>query len=104
MNWGIRKSRTNSTPFKIRHADGAISAVKLFKERPRRRRLDGDEEARLLDACGRGDETKGGTDLRPVECALDTCCRKGELLSLQWSQVDFDRNEIFLPAEKTKSG
>jgi integrase len=79
--------------------------AKLFKERPRRRRLDGDEEARLLDACGRGDETKGGTDLRAlVECALDTCCRKGELLSLQWSQVDFDRNEIFLPAEKTKSG
>ena len=25
-------------------------------------------------------------------------------MSLQWSQVDWDRNEIFLPGEKTKSG
>jgi integrase len=106
MNWGIRKSRTNSTPFKIRHADGAVSAVKLFKEFPRQRRLEGDERQRLLAACSAGDgEKKGGTDLRAlVEVALDTCFRPGELLSLQWSQVDWQRKKIFLAAETTKSG
>jgi hypothetical protein len=56
-------------------------------------------------ACNPLVSQRGRCDLRAlVECALDTCCRKGELLSRQWSQVDFDRNEIFLPAEKTKSG
>jgi integrase len=105
-NWGILKKKTNSTPFKVRAEDGSVGAVKLFKEFPRRRRLRGDERRRLLAACSAGDgEKKGGTDLRAlVEVALDTCFRIGELRSLQWSQVDWARNKIFLEAENTKSG
>ena len=46
-----------------------------------------------------------GAHLRAViEAQLETCSRPGELLSLQWSQVDWERNELFLPSEKTKSG
>jgi len=36
--------------------------------------------------------------------ALKTGMRKGELLSLQWSQIRFSpRAEVFLPAGKTKA-
>ena len=38
-----------------------------------------------------------------VEAALETACRLGELLSLQWRQVRWTQNEIHLPAGKTKS-
>ncbi len=38
-----------------------------------------------------------------VVAALETSCRVGELLSLQWSQVRWAQNEIHLPAGKTKS-
>ena len=41
----------------------------------------------------------------PAEAALETGCRKGEFLSLQWSQVRLDgRPELSLPAQKTKTG
>jgi integrase len=39
-----------------------------------------------------------------VTAALETCCRVGELLKLQWRHVRFDLNEIRLPAQNTKAG
>ena len=78
-----------STPFKV----GTVAAVKLVREEARTRRLQPGEEERLLAA------TKGG--LRDIIVAgLETGCRLGELLSLQWEQV---RGELFLPAGKTKA-
>jgi integrase len=75
---------------------GTVTTVHTYKELPRRRRLEPGEETALLAACG--------PHLRAiVEAALETSCRKGELLSLQWKQVDWERNEIFLPAQKTKA-
>ena len=38
-----------------------------------------------------------------VEAALETVCRIGELLSLQWRAVRWAQNEIILPATKTKA-
>src|SRR6185436_16222883 len=56
----------------------------------------GDEGERLQAHAG------GLADL--ITAALETGCRKGELLSMQWSQVRFSpRAEIFLPAGKTKA-
>ena len=75
----------------------------------RRRRLTGDEppRSRRLEA-GEGERLlqTAGPHLRAlVEAALETGCRKGELLSLQWSQVRLDgRPELSLPAQKTKTG
>lgn len=75
-NWAILRKYATATPFTIRHEDGAVSAVQLFKERRRWRRFEPGERERLLAACG--------PHLRVlVEVALETCCRKGELLSLQ---------------------
>lgn len=65
-------------------------------EHARERRLVDDEAARLLAACR--------PHLRDVViAALETGCRKQELLSLQWGQVHWARNELFLPGTKTKT-
>ena len=94
FNWAIVKKYVKETPFKI----GTQTAVKLTKELGRSRRLQPGEEARLLAACG--------PHLRAVvEAALETGCRRGELLSLQWNQVQLGaRPELWLPAGKTKTG
>ena len=92
FNWAILKGYMDSTPFKVR----GVTAVKLLPERRRYRRLEPGEEERLLTACN--------PNLRAlVEAALETACRKGELLSLQWLQVRWEQNELYLPAVKTKS-
>lgn len=37
-----------------------------------------------------------------ILCALTMGMRIGEIMSLEWSQIDFTKKTIFLPAEKTK--
>jgi integrase len=95
FNWASSKRRrlVADNPF----LDGAAAAVKLQQETARRRRLRGDEGPRLLAACS--------PHLRAVvEAAIETGCRRGELLSLQWHQVRLEpKAELLLPAGKTKS-
>lgn len=92
FNWAVGKGLVTSTPFKVGH----VTVVKLATEEARTRRLQVGEEEKLI-AAARG--------LAPViVAALETGCRRGELLSLQWHQVRFTpRTEIFLPAQKTKA-
>ena len=109
FNWGIRTKHVKETPFKL----GTETVVKLSKEHARSRRLEPGEDERLLGACA--------PHLRAiVEAALETGMRRGEILSLQWSQVEglmIDGHEgspqqtvtwapkaaLFLPARKTKT-
>ena len=93
FNWAIRVGYVERTPFKR----GTETVVKLSRESGRTRRLEPGENERLLAACG--------PRLRAVvEAALETGCRKGELLSLQWHQVRPEpRQELVLPALKTKT-
>ena len=93
FNWAIHPAGyLTTTPFKI----GPVTAVHLFPELARERRLEPGEAERLLAACG--------PDLHAlVTAALETVCRIGELLSLQWRQVRWTQNEIHLPAGKTKA-
>lgn len=111
-NWAVRLGYITATPFKR----GTETVVKLSREIGRRRRLEGDEAERLLSACDPlrlNPKTKKPMPdqpparLRPiVEAALETGCRLGELLSLQWWQVrnlDAERPELVLPASKTKT-
>lgn len=94
FNWGIRTGTIDRSPFKRE----GVSAIKLTKEQARSRRLQDGEAERLLLACN--------IDLRAiVEAALETGCRRGELLSLQWRQIQsVPRPELWLPAGKTKTG
>ena len=92
FNWAVRVGYVERTPFKR----GTEAVVKLTKELPRSRRLEGDEETQLLAACR--------PHLRAVvEAAIETGMRLGELLSLEWSQVRMSLSpEIFIPAQKAK--
>jgi integrase len=76
-----------------------VAVIKLARgaETPRHRRLEAGEEEKLLAAAN--------AHLRAMMiAALETGCRLGELLSLQWHQVRFDQNVLVLPASKTKTG
>jgi len=111
FNWAILNDLCERSPFK----KGDVTAVKLSKESSRRRRLEGDEEQRLLAACDpilMNPKTKQPMPeqppprLRPIiEAAIETGCRLGELLSLQWRQVRLSdtRSEIVLEQSKTKT-
>lgn len=65
--------------------------------RPRDRRLEGDEEQRLLGAC-RGARNKWLAHF--VALAIETGMRRGELLGLLWDNVDLERRTAFLPVTK----
>lgn len=93
FNWSIRKGLVTRTPFKI----GTEPSIQLEREIPRNRRFhDPEDEERLLKACT--------PDLRGVVIAiLETACRPGEVLSLQWRDVSLERRELVVRAEKCKT-
>lgn len=67
--------------------------------RGRDRRLNGDEQQRLLDAADAGRSPY----MRPlIVLAIETAMRQGELLSLTWDDIDLDARIAHL--EMTKSG
>jgi integrase len=85
-------------PHRFINENPCREVTKLKEENQRNRYLAADEEERLLAACV-GDRAH----LRPIIIlALNTGMRRGEILSMKWSQVDFQRNFIHLI--RTKSG
>jgi integrase len=91
--WGIENGYAESTPFE-RHGVTVIRANSSV-EQPRQRRLEGDEEDRLLKAAGPHLHAL-------IVAALETGMRKGELLGLQWRDVR--AGLVILRPEATKSG
>ena len=71
------------------------SDLKREKIAKRDRRLAPDEEHRLL-------EQAGPRLYRLIVAALETGCRLGELLSLQWEDVDLTRGELRVRAVNAK--
>jgi integrase len=69
----------------------------IRRRKATKRRLEPDEETRLL-------QVSGPHLQRLIMAALETCCRLGELLSLQWREVSLARNEIVIRADKAKTG
>jgi integrase len=65
--------------------------------RPRSRRLQGDEEQRLLAACH---SARNPWLAHFVALAIETGMRRSELLALQWSNVDLEKRIAFLPMTK----
>lgn len=103
FNWAIRVGYVERTPFKR----GSEPVIKLAQEPKRGRRLQEGEGATLLAAAG--------PHLRAViEAALETGMRRGEIVSLQWKQIEgmkidgsdvlwAPRSELVLPWAKTKT-
>jgi integrase len=80
----------------LRSCDPLIS---IADERKRERILTRDEELRLLSAC----DNRYRSHLRPILiCALDTGMRRGEILSLKWSDVDFDERVLTIRVFDTR--
>jgi integrase len=84
----------------IRNPFGAgTKVISAADERKVERILTSVEEGRLLEAC------KGPrAHLRPIIIlAIDTGMRRGELLKLQWSDIDFENTIITVKAFNTKT-
>jgi integrase len=92
-NWGIEEQYGTTSPF-IRTRKGK-NRLK-HDESSRDRRLRDGEEAALLEHAN--------AHLKDcITSALETGMRKGEILSLQRSQVRWLQNELYLPGAKTKT-
>lgn len=84
----------------LRHPfSGSDTVVSSSDETKRTRVLSEAEEELLLDAC---DENR--SRLKPIViCALDTGMRRGEILSLRWTDVDLKGRRINIRAMNTKT-
>lgn len=94
FNWGIAEGYADHTPFKRNGV--SVIMVKSGLGSPRTRRLEPGEEKRLL-------KNANPHLYALIVTALETGCRIGELLSLQWHQVRWAENVLLLPATKTKT-
>lgn len=85
-------------PHRLTAENPCLEVKKIPEENQRSRYLTPEDGMRLLAACI-GDREQ----LRPIILlAVNTGMRRGEILSLRWSQVDFQRGVIHLV--RTKSG
>jgi integrase len=90
FRWATKKGYIAPNPI-------AASEVRREKIAKRSRRLQVGEEAALLAACN-------PILWRLVVGALETCCRAGELLKLQWQHIDLVCGEIRVVAANAKDG
>ena len=92
FSWAIEAGHLDATPFKR----GGVTVIHLEAgvEKGRRRRLVGDEEERLLKHAGPHLHAM-------IVAALETGCRRGELLSMRRKQIEGD--QLYLPPELTKT-
>jgi integrase len=87
FRWAVRKSYLARNPI------AETDTLKREKHAKRDRRLEATEEARLLEVAGPHLQ-------RLIIGAIETCCRRGELLALQWRDVNLSRRELFIRAEE----
>jgi len=103
INWGRFQDPPylTTTPF---HRFGVT--IKVKEETKRDRRIGLQEEQSLLAACSDmgGPEHKyvGPTMHDRIIGALDTCCRRGEMLRIQNRHVDWERHQIAIPGRHAK--
>jgi integrase len=98
FNWAIERGLyPTENPF----LKNGRPAIKMAKELARTRRLQGNEEVRLLQ--------QASPDLKDlIVAAVDTGMRRRELLSLQWRHLLYDAKHqpraVMLAAENSKTG
>ena len=83
-------------------ADNPAHGVKMFPTKTHERFLSPVELGRLGDALDEAD--REGTNpfaLSAIRLLVMTGCRKGEILTLQWKHVDFERSCFRLPDSKS---
>lgn len=90
LRWATKKGYLQRNPA----AD--CESLKREQHAQRNRRLEPDEESRLLAVAGPSLQ-------RILIAALETGCRRGELLSLTWRDINFERREMTILAARTKT-
>jgi integrase len=80
------------------------SSLVRSKHAQRSRRVTREEESALLKAAHLIRRTTAVSVSGLIVGALETGCRLGELLALQWRDVDLDRREIRIRGENAKDG
>jgi integrase len=90
--WGLRQDGTNP----CRH-------VEKYKEHKKERFLTGDELARLGEALAEAErnEEELPQAIAAVRLLVLTGCRLSEILTLKWSDIDYDRSCLMLRDSKT---
>jgi len=82
--------------------DNPVRGVKRYADRKGERHLSPDEMASLgealVEAEGKGENA---TAIAAIRLLILTGCRKSEILTLQWTHVDFERAYLRLPDSKT---
>ena len=93
LNWAVAREYLDRSPFRR----GSETLIRLFREdNKRRRRISEDEEQRLLDAAP--------PLLRAmIITALDTGMRRGEMLALRFSDIDWADQTITYEAQPRKA-
>lgn len=83
-------------------AKSPVRGVELYQLEGRERYLTSVELGRLGDALNAAEaEGMNPTAIAAIRLLLFTGCRKSEILSLEWSTIDFERGCLFLPDSKT---
>jgi integrase/recombinase XerD len=103
FRWATKKGHLTRNPISD---DSALRRAKIAQ---RNRRLAPDvvdKDGKLKEA---GEERRLLAAASPrlqnlIIAGLETCCRRGELLSLQWRDVDQARGELVIRGEKAKDG
>lgn len=99
LNVALEEKWILQNPFTTRK-----SLISTADERQRERILTREEEQRLLAACDSVASFNPRAHLKPIIiCALDTGMRRGEILKLKWSDVDFINSTITVRAFNTKT-
>ena len=80
-------------------ADNPTKGVKRNDETPRERYLSGDEFIRLLDALAAHSDQSAANAVRLL---MLTGARRGEVLSMTWDQIDFEKATWTKPSSHTK--
>jgi integrase len=81
-------------------ADSPTKGVKRNVETPRERFLSGDELVRLLDALAAHPDQ---SEANAVRLLMLTGARRGEVLSMMWDQIDFEKATWTKPSSHTKT-
>lgn len=97
-SWGVQHELIDDIPFKVpKLAQTDSKNVTRFLSR--------EEHERLMDELERREERSGRDYLKPaVILSLNTGIRKGTLLGLLWSDVNFDAMTVSLRREIMKAG
>jgi integrase len=96
FRWAARKSYLARSPI------SDDSSLRRAKVAQRTRRLTPNEETKLLAAAGALKRGAGHRLSGLIVAALETGCRRGELLNVRWADVNLDGRELTIRGETAK--